>query len=75
MFYQVLILHLILLTKLEIIDYTSHENLLFKNNKDVLTYDSYAKLFHVSFYKEIIKLESENVKILIKGHNGKLNMT
>jgi len=39
--------------------------LLFKDNKDVLTYDSYAELFHVtnlSFYKEIIKLESDNIK-------------
>jgi len=65
MFYQVLILHLILLTKSEIIDYTSHEYLLFKDNKDVLTYDSYAELFHVtnlSFYKEIIKLEPDNIK-------------
>jgi len=43
----------------------SHEYLLFKDNKDVLTYDSYAELFHVtnlSFYKEIIKLESDNIK-------------
>jgi len=47
MFYQVLILHLILLTKSEIIDYTS-QYLLFKYNKDVLTYDSYAELFHVT---------------------------
>jgi len=52
--------HLILLTKSEIIDYTSHQYLLFKDNKDVLTNDPYAELFHVtnlSFYKEIIKLE------------------
>jgi len=65
MFYQVLILHLVLLTKSEIIGYTSHEYLLFTGNKDVLTYDSYAELFHVtnlSFYKEIIKLESDNIK-------------
>jgi len=57
MFYQVLILHLILFKKSEIIDDTSHEYLLFKDNKDVLTYDSFAELFHVtnlSFYKEII---------------------
>jgi len=65
MFYQVLILHLILLTKSEIIDCTSLEYLLFKDNKDLLTYDSYAELFRVTnlrFYKEIIKLESENIK-------------
>jgi len=36
-----------------------------KDNKDVLTYDSYAEPFHVTnlgFYKEIIKLESDNIK-------------
>jgi len=38
---------------------------LFKDNKDVLTYESYNDLFHVtylSFYKEIINIESDNIK-------------
>jgi len=59
----VLILHLILFIKSEIIDSTSHEYLLFKDNEDVLTYDSYAELFlNLSFCKEIEQLESDNIK-------------
>ncbi len=49
----------------EIIDYSNHEFFLFKDNKDVLTYESYNDLFHVtnlSFYKEIINIESDNIK-------------
>jgi len=63
MFFLVLILNLALLTSSEIIDYTSHEYLLFKDNKDILTYDSYADLFHVtnlSFYEGIINTESRS---------------
>jgi len=49
----------------KIIDYSNHEFFLFKDNKDVLTYESYNDLFHVtnlSFYKEIINIESDNIK-------------
>jgi len=38
---------------------------MFKDNKDVLTYESYNDLFHVinsSFYKEIINIEPNNIK-------------
>jgi len=49
----------------EIIDYVNHEFFLFKAKNDVLTYESYADLFHVTnltFYKEIIDLESGYIK-------------
>ncbi len=54
-----------MITTSEIIDYSNHEFFLFKDKKDVLTYESYADLFHVtnlSFYKEIINLESGYVR-------------
>ncbi len=54
-----------MITTSEIIDYANHEFFLFKDKKDVLTYESYADLFHVpnlSFYKEIINLESGYVR-------------
>jgi len=44
----------------EIIDYSNLEFFLFKDNKGVLTYESYNDLFHatnLSFYKEIINIE------------------
>ncbi len=47
------------------IDYSNHEFFLFKDKKYVLTYESNADLFHVtnlSFYKEIIDLESGYIK-------------
>jgi len=49
----------------EIIDYSNHEFFLFKDKKDVLTYESLVDLFHItnlSFYKEIIDIESEYIK-------------
>ncbi len=54
-----------MITTSEIIDYSNHEFFLFKDKKDVLTYESYDDLFHVtnlSFYKEIINLESGHVR-------------
>ncbi len=54
-----------MITTSEIIDYSNHEFFLFKDKKDVLTYESYADLYHVtnlSFYKEIINQESGYVR-------------
>jgi len=48
----------------EIMDYTNHDFFLYKDTKDILIYDSYADLFHItnlSFYKDIIKLESTHI--------------
>ncbi len=44
----------------EIIDYTNNEYLLLKDEKDVMTYNSFEDLFHItnlSFYREIIRVE------------------
>ncbi len=54
-----------MITTSEIIDYSNHEFFLFEDKKDVLTYESYDDLFHVtnlSSYKEIINLESGYVR-------------
>ncbi len=56
---------MIMITTSEIIEYSNHEFFLFKDKKDVLTYESCADLFHVtnlSFYKERINLESGCVR-------------
>ncbi len=60
----ILILSIIILASSEI-DYWNHDFFLFKDNKDVLIYESYNDLFHVtnsSFYKEVINIESDNIK-------------
>jgi len=54
-----------MIATLEIIDYSNHEFFLFKDKKNVLTYNSYANLIHVTnltFYKETIDLESGYIK-------------
>ncbi len=56
---------IIVSTTAEIINYSNHDFFLYKGSKDVLTYDSYAELFHVtniSFYKEIIDTEYNHIK-------------
>jgi len=50
-------------TNSEIMDYTNHF-FLCKDTKDILIYNSYADLFHItnlSLYKEKIKLESAHL--------------
>jgi len=45
-------------------DYTNHDFFLYKDTKDLLIYDSYADLFHItnlSLYNDIIKLESTHI--------------
>jgi len=45
-------------------DYTNHDFFLYKDTKDILIYDLYADLFHLtnlSLYKDIIKLESAHI--------------
>jgi len=45
-------------------DYTNHDFFLYKDTKDILIYDSYADLFHItnlSLHKDIIKLESAHI--------------
>jgi len=59
------ILSFIILASSEIIDYSYHEFFLFNDNMDVLTYESYNDLFHLTnlrFCKEIIHIESDNIK-------------
>jgi len=61
MHFLLLLTPFVLIATSEIIDYSNHEFFLFKNKKDVLTYESYANLFHITnlhFHKEIIDLES-----------------
>jgi len=44
------------------LDYANHDCLPYKDSKDILIYDSYAEVFHItniSFYREIINLETE----------------
>lgn len=66
-------MYLILLvatTKLDILDYTNHDFLLYKNTKDVLIYKSYADLFHIpniTLYRDIISLENAG----LNNHNSK----
>jgi len=51
-------------TNSKIIDHTYHDFFLYKDTKDILIYDSYADLFHItnlSLYKDIIKLESTHI--------------
>jgi len=67
------IMYLLLLvatTKSEIIDYTNHDFFLYKDTKDVLIYETYADLFHItniSLYRDIINLETE----FLKSHDSK----
>jgi len=59
------LLLLVATTKSEIMDYTNHDFLLYKDTKDVLIYESYADLFHItniSLYRDIINLETEFLK-------------
>ncbi len=65
MHFILLLIPFVMITTSEIIDYSNHEFFLFKDKKDVLIYESYADLFHVtnlSFYEEIINLESGYVR-------------
>ncbi len=65
MHFLLLLIPFVMITTSEIIDYSNHEFFLFNDKKDVLTYESYADLFHVtnlSLYKEIINLESGYVR-------------
>jgi len=58
------LLLLVAATNSEIMDYTNHDFFLYKDTKDILIYDSYADLFHItnlSLYKYIIKLESTHI--------------
>jgi len=62
------ILSFIILACSEINYYSNHEFFLFKDNKDVLTYDSYNNLFHItnlSFYKEIINIALEVIDLIL----------
>jgi len=57
------IMYLLLLvaaTKFEIMDYTNHDFLLYKDTKDVPIYETYAEIFHnIRFYRDIINFETE----------------
>jgi len=56
---------LVAIAKSEIMGYTNHDFLLYKDTKDVLIYESYADLFHItniSLYRDIITLETEFLK-------------
>jgi len=58
------VLLIVAATNSEIMDYTNHDFVLYKDTKDILIYDSYADLFHttnLSLYKDIIKLESTHI--------------
>jgi len=60
----IFVLLIVAATNSEIMDYTNHDFFLYKDKKDILIYDSYADLFHItnlSLYKDIIKLESAHI--------------
>lgn len=51
-------------TNSEIMDYTNYDFFIYKDTKDILIYESYADLFHItnlSLYKHIIQLESTHL--------------
>jgi len=59
------LLLLVATTKSENMDYTNNDFLLYKDTKDVLIYESYADLFHItniSLYRDIINPEIELLK-------------
>jgi len=60
----IFVLLIVAATNSEIINYTNHDFFLYKDTKDILIYDSYADLFHItnlSLYKDIIKLQSTHI--------------
>jgi len=60
----IFVLVIVAATNSEIMDYTNHDFFLYKDTNDILIYDSYADLFHItnlSLYKDIIKLESTHI--------------
>jgi len=60
----IFVLLIVAATNSEIMGYTNHDFFLYKDTKDILIYDSYADLFHItnsSLYNDIIKLESTHI--------------
>jgi len=55
---------IVVATNTKIMAYTNHDFFLCKDTKDILIYDSYADLLHItnlSLYKDIIKFESTHI--------------